>query len=237
MRGKGREQRLPTSRGQWGRPPEAFRGEGLLLEAGWDARTTQWRQSGGKELRLFRLPVEPSVFRSCRATLLGLARWSRPPPRPPGPVACSYVLICRAPPAPGTAARCGRPPPGRPRGRPGSSAPGWRGRLCAGSCATSSSLRNGNRPNPPFRSGSLAAPRFVRKTNVVRLWDPRQWDRDGAQLKGHTDNVRARALSASGKLLLSGSSDNTIRLWDLGQQPAWMRVFLLQVYSCSKPRV
>ena len=75
------------------------------------------------------------------------------------------------------------------------------------------------------------------KTNVVRLWDPRQWDRDGAQLKGHTDNVRALALSTSGKLLLSGSSDNTIRLWDLGQQPAWMRVFLLQVYSCSKPRV
>ena len=54
--------------------------------------------------------------------------------------------------------------------------------------------------------------------NVVRLWDPRQWDRDSAQLKGHMDNVRALALSASGKLLLSGSSDNTIRLWDLGQQ-------------------
>jgi WD repeat-containing protein 48 len=37
-------------------------------------------------------------------------------------------------------------------------------------------------------------------------------------VQGHTDNVRALLLNAEGTLLLSGSSDNTVRLWDLGQQ-------------------
>jgi WD repeat-containing protein 48 len=38
------------------------------------------------------------------------------------------------------------------------------------------------------------------------------------QLKGHTDNIRALQLDAEGRLLLTGSADHTMRLWDLGQQ-------------------
>lgn len=37
-------------------------------------------------------------------------------------------------------------------------------------------------------------------------------------LQGHSDNIRALLVNDEGTLLLSGSSDHTIRLWDLGQQ-------------------
>ncbi len=36
--------------------------------------------------------------------------------------------------------------------------------------------------------------------------------------QGHSDNIRALVVNDEGTLLLSGSSDHTIRLWDLGQQ-------------------
>ncbi len=37
-------------------------------------------------------------------------------------------------------------------------------------------------------------------------------------MQGHEDNVRCLAINADGTRLLSGSSDNSVRLWDLGMQ-------------------
>lgn len=38
------------------------------------------------------------------------------------------------------------------------------------------------------------------------------------ELKGHTDNIRALQLNAEGTMCLSGSSDHSLRLWDLRQR-------------------
>lgn len=53
--------------------------------------------------------------------------------------------------------------------------------------------------------------------NVVRVWDGRTGARI-CKLRGHSGNVRCAALSGDGRLCLTGSSDHTLRLWDLGQQ-------------------
>jgi len=38
------------------------------------------------------------------------------------------------------------------------------------------------------------------------------------RLKGHTDNVRCVVVSADGTKCISGSSDATVKVWDIGQQ-------------------
>jgi WD repeat-containing protein 48 len=51
----------------------------------------------------------------------------------------------------------------------------------------------------------------------VRLWDARTGEKIG-KLRGHTGNVRCCALRPDAGMLLSGSTDGTIKLWDLGSQ-------------------
>lgn len=54
----------------------------------------------------------------------------------------------------------------------------------------------------------------------VRLYDPRtNGNASGpvSQLLGHTDMIRTILLSKSGRTLLSGSSDGSVRLWDVGE--------------------
>lgn len=52
---------------------------------------------------------------------------------------------------------------------------------------------------------------------ALRLWDPRSCAKL-CKLKGHTDNVKALVVSRDGSHCISGSSDGTIRVWNLGTQ-------------------
>lgn len=54
----------------------------------------------------------------------------------------------------------------------------------------------------------------------IRLYDPRTDSRIGPAglLLGHADMIRSVLLSSSGRHLLSGSSDGTVRLWDVAEQ-------------------
>ena len=88
--------------------------------------------------------------------------------------------------------------------RHGRKAPMWRARNPAAIYSTGSS-----------RSGGVIATGGV--DCVVRGWDPRMRD-PTFKLVGHQDNVRTLAVSESGRYVLSGSSDTTLRLWDVGEQ-------------------
>lgn len=52
---------------------------------------------------------------------------------------------------------------------------------------------------------------------VVRGWDPRSGARLW-RLRGHTENVRALAMSDDGTICISGSADRTVRVWDVGMR-------------------
>jgi hypothetical protein len=53
------------------------------------------------------------------------------------------------------------------------------------------------------------------RQNVIRLWDLRDFDRENNWLIGHQGAVEALAFSADNRWLVSGSWDNTVRVWDL----------------------
>src|SRR5262249_44253410 len=48
------------------------------------------------------------------------------------------------------------------------------------------------------------------------------------RLSGHTDAIAGISLSADGRLVLSGSKDGTMRLWDLAAEREEVRVLLGQ---------
>ena len=57
----------------------------------------------------------------------------------------------------------------------------------------------------------------VETIGQVMLWDVASGSEIGA-LKGHGKGVTQVAFSRDGRLLASGSTDNTIRIWDVATQ-------------------
>src|SRR5436305_289207 len=59
--------------------------------------------------------------------------------------------------------------------------------------------------------------------------------RNGATLKGHSDNARSVAYSPGGKTLATPSFDQTIKLWDVttGQEKTTLKGHTVGVYSVA----
>jgi WD40 repeat protein len=58
---------------------------------------------------------------------------------------------------------------------------------------------------------------------MVKLWD-RQGNLIGEPLKISKGYVNSVAISPNGEYLVSGSSDNTVRLWRAGTWQSWLHI-------------
>ncbi|KAG2078465.1 hypothetical protein BDR04DRAFT_963546, partial [Suillus decipiens] len=54
---------------------------------------------------------------------------------------------------------------------------------------------------------------------TVRLWDAATGQPVGEPLRGHTNSVASVSFSPDGNRIVSGSEDETVRLWDAAMRP------------------
>jgi len=59
---------------------------------------------------------------------------------------------------------------------------------------------------------------------TVRVWDVETCQ--ATLLEGHTHQVNSVTFSPDGKLVVSGSDDGTIHIWDVEKLFAWMRIHM-----------
>lgn len=65
---------------------------------------------------------------------------------------------------------------------------------------------------------------------MLRLWDPRTGRKEG-KMKGHKENIKSIQVNRDGTLVLSASSDRTIKLWDITTRRCIMTYDLQNISS------
>jgi len=78
---------------------------------------------------------------------------------------------------------------------------------------------------------SMIFPRIVQACYGERIWNGAPGNQE-LELKGHASSVRSVAFSPDGKNIVSGSSDNTMRIWNATSEKQELNLQMLRSRKC-----